>query len=111
MKKFMNDVEDIVRDSLGEFALAHADLVSVHLHPTFVTRRHQPSPKVVLVSGGGVEHEPLHVGFVGKGMLDAACPGQVFTSLTPDQLIAATPERPKRLGGSSSWSRTTQVTP
>ena len=90
MKKLMNAVDDVLTESLRGFGRAHADIVSVNLDPMFVTRRAAPRPgKVALVSGGGSGHEPLHAGFVGHGMLDAACPGQVFTSPTPDQMLAA----------------------
>ena len=91
MKKLMNAVEDILAESLRGFGAAHADIVSVSLDPMFVTRKGAPKPgKVALVSGGGSGHEPMHAGFVGHGMLDAACPGQVFTSPSPDQMEAAT---------------------
>jgi dihydroxyacetone kinase-like protein len=89
MKKFINDVELLLQESLQGLAAAHADLVELHLEPTFVTRKAPAQRKVALVSGGGSGHEPLHCGFIGKGMLDAACPGQVFTSPTPDQMLAA----------------------
>jgi len=90
MKKLINAVEDVLTESLKGFAAAHADLVKVHHKPTFVTRVNAPaSGKVALISGGGSGHEPLHAGFVGQGMLDAACPGEVFTSPTPDQMMAA----------------------
>jgi dihydroxyacetone kinase-like protein len=89
MKKFVNDVDALLRESLQGLALAHADLLELHLEPTFVTRRQAAKNKVALISGGGSGHEPLHCGFIGKGMLDAACPGQVFTSPTPDQMLAA----------------------
>jgi dihydroxyacetone kinase-like protein len=90
MKKFINAVDDVLTQALAGFGAAHSDLVKVHTDPTFVTRAEPtPSGKVALVSGGGSGHEPLHAGFVGKGMLDAACPGQVFTSPTPDQMLAA----------------------
>ena len=89
MKKFMNAVNDILNESLRGFAAAHADIVSLHRNPVFVTRAGSPKQgKVALISGGGSGHEPLHAGFVGRGMLDAACPGQVFTSPTPDQMAA-----------------------
>jgi phosphoenolpyruvate---glycerone phosphotransferase subunit DhaK len=89
MKKFMNAVDDILNESLRGFAAAHADIVSLHQKPVFVTRAGSPKKgKVALISGGGSGHEPLHAGFVGRGMLDAACPGQVFTSPTPDQMAA-----------------------
>ncbi|WP_027133870.1 dihydroxyacetone kinase subunit DhaK [Geminicoccus roseus] len=90
MKKFINDVDNILVESLAGFGRAHADLVEVSLDPMFVRRREPTRPgKVALISGGGSGHEPLHAGFVGHGMLDAACPGHVFTSPTPDQMIAA----------------------
>ncbi len=90
MKKFMNAVDDILNESLRGFAAAHADIVGLHQNPVFVTRARSPKKgKVALISGGGSGHEPLHAGFVGRGMLDAACPGQVFTSPTPDQMAAA----------------------
>ncbi|MDD5274112.1 MAG: dihydroxyacetone kinase subunit DhaK [Methylovulum sp.] len=90
MKKFLNTVDTLLAESLGGFAKAHADIVQLHTEPYFV-RRKQPTRagKVALISGGGSGHEPLHTGFVGTGMLDAACPGQVFTSPTPDQMLAA----------------------
>lgn len=90
MKKLINSVDEILNDSLKGFGTAHADLVSVSLEPKYVTRAGAPAKgKVALVSGGGSGHEPLHAGFVGAGMLDAACPGEVFTSPTPDQMLAA----------------------
>lgn len=89
MKKFLNNVDNMLAESLSGFATAHADLVEVYLEPTYVTRKHKASNKVAIISGGGSGHEPLHAGYVGKGMLDAACPGQVFTSPTPDQMLAA----------------------
>jgi len=90
MKKLMNAVDDVLTESLRGFGRAHGDIVSVSLDPMFVTRRDAPRQgKVALISGGGSGHEPMHAGFVGHGMLDAACPGQVFTSPTPDQMLAA----------------------
>lgn len=89
MKKLMNAVDDVLTESLRGFGRAHADIVSVSLDPMFVTRKAPRRGKVALISGGGSGHEPLHAGFVGHGMLDAACPGQVFTSPTPDQMLAA----------------------
>ena len=90
MKKLINAVDDILDESLSGFGAAHADLVKVNLTPKFVTRAGGPvKGKVALISGGGSGHEPLHAGFVGSGMLDAACPGEVFTSPTPDQMLAA----------------------
>jgi dihydroxyacetone kinase-like protein len=91
MKKLINDPENVVREELSGVALAHADLVTVHIDPHYVVRADAPiQGKVALVSGGGSGHEPMHGGFVGRGMLDAACPGEVFTSPTPDQMEAAT---------------------
>jgi len=90
MKKLINAVDDLLAESLAGFAKAHGDIVQVSLAPKFVARADGPVPgKVALVSGGGSGHEPLHAGFVGRGMLDAACPGEVFTSPTPDQMLAA----------------------
>jgi len=76
-------------ESLSGFASAHSDLVSLHLDPNFISRCNKAKNKVAIISGGGSGHEPLHAGYVGFGMLDAACPGQVFTSPTPDQMLAA----------------------
>jgi phosphoenolpyruvate---glycerone phosphotransferase subunit DhaK len=93
MKKLINDARNVVPEALRGFGKAHRDLVVVHENPAYVTRARPSSGKapgkVALVSGGGSGHEPLHIGFVGHGMLDAACPGQVFTSPTPDQISAA----------------------
>jgi phosphoenolpyruvate---glycerone phosphotransferase subunit DhaK len=89
MKKFVNDVEQLLAESLQGMAAAHSDLLALHLDPIFVTRRQPPQPKVAPDLGRRLGHEPLHCGFIGKGMLDAACPGQVFTSPTPDQMLAA----------------------
>jgi len=89
MKKFINKTDDILTESLNGFALAHHDLVRLHLDPNFLTRKQKASNKVAIISGGGSGHEPLHAGYIGKGMLDAACPGHVFTSPTPDQMLAA----------------------
>jgi dihydroxyacetone kinase-like protein len=91
MKKLINDPEELVREELEGVALAHPDLVKVHYDPNFVYRADAPvKGKVGLLSGGGSGHEPMHGGFVGYGMLDAACPGAVFTSPTPDQMLEAT---------------------
>ena len=90
MKKLVNDVDDLLMDSLRGFVKAHRDLVTLNEQPAFIARYENVSQgKVALVSGGGAGHEPLHAGLVGKGMLDAACPGQIFTSPTPDQMMAA----------------------
>ena len=91
MKKFINEPEDVVQESLAGLGAAHPDLVRIDTENQLVLRRDAPvEGKVALVSGGGSGHEPLHGGFVGKGMLDAACPGAVFTSPVPDQMLAAT---------------------
>jgi len=89
MKKFINSVDGVLAESLDGLAGAHADLVALGPERKFVRRRELNPKKVALVSGGGSGHEPLHAGFVGYGMLDAACPGQVFTSPTPDQIVEA----------------------
>jgi dihydroxyacetone kinase-like protein len=91
VKKFLNNPDDLVPESLAGLEAAHADLLTVDLESQIVVRKGAPvSGKVALVSGGGSGHEPLHGGFVGIGMLDAACPGAVFTSPVPDQMLAAT---------------------
>jgi dihydroxyacetone kinase-like protein len=91
MKKFLNDPADVVKESLAGLAAAHGDLLRYDAQAQIVVRNDAPiSGKVALVSGGGSGHEPLHGGFVGRGMLDAACPGEVFTSPVPDQMLAAT---------------------
>ncbi|MEZ2372866.1 dihydroxyacetone kinase subunit DhaK [Arthrobacter sp. RCC_34] len=91
MKKLINDPRAVVEEAVEGFGLAHPDLVTVTADPLFITRKDAPvAGKVGLVSGGGSGHEPLHAGFVGLGMLDAAVPGAVFTSPTPDQILPAT---------------------
>jgi dihydroxyacetone kinase-like protein len=91
MKKFLNDPADVVKESLVGLAAAHGDLLRYDAEAQIVVRADSPvQGKVALVSGGGSGHEPLHGGFVGRGMLDAACPGEVFTSPVPDQMLAAT---------------------
>jgi dihydroxyacetone kinase-like protein len=91
MKKLINKPEDVVEEELEGIAKAHPDLVKVHFDPNFIVRADAPiEGKVGVISGGGSGHEPMHGGFVGKGMLDAACPGAVFTSPTPDQMLEAT---------------------
>lgn len=90
MNKFMNHVDGMLIEALRGFADANSRLICVHEKPLYVTRRKTPNHgKVALVSGGGSGHEPLHLGYVGYGMLDAACPGEIFTSPTPDQMEAA----------------------
>jgi phosphoenolpyruvate---glycerone phosphotransferase subunit DhaK len=92
MKKLINHVDTVLGESLQGFAAAHADIVTLDPGLQFVRRRTLKTGKVALISGGGSGHEPLHTGFIGHGMLDAACPGQVFTSPTPDQMLAAAQE-------------------
>ncbi|HEY6761334.1 MAG TPA: dihydroxyacetone kinase subunit DhaK [Baekduia sp.] len=91
MRKLLNDPADIVKESLAGLAAAHGDLLRYDADAQIVVRADAPiSGKVALISGGGAGHEPMHGGFVGRGMLDAACPGAVFTSPVPDQMLAAT---------------------
>ncbi len=90
MKKFINSTEYLLDESLLGFAKAHTDIIKLNIKPRFIQRKNPTPPgKVALISGGGSGHEPLHIGFVGTGLLNAACPGQVFTSPTPDQMLAA----------------------
>lgn len=89
MKNLMNNVDTVLAESLDGFAAAHADIVALGVDREFVRRKRTKPGKVALISGGGTGHEPLHAGFVGHGMLDAACPGQIFTSPTPNQMLNA----------------------
>src|SRR5215475_7136324 len=89
MKKLINAVDDVVNESLAGFCTAHSDIIRQGQTAPFILRRNLKPGKVALVSGGGSGHEPLHGGFVGTGMLDAAVPGQIFTSPTPDLILAA----------------------
>ena len=89
MKKFMNGADTFVAESLDGFVRAHDGLVMFGPDRKFIRRKHLKQGKVAVISGGGAGHEPMHVGFVGHGMLDAACTGHVFTSPTPDQVLAA----------------------
>src|SRR2546422_5520154 len=89
MKKFINSVDDLVQDSAAGLVMAHAELLALNEEPLFICRRTPKQGRVALISGGGSGHEPLHSGYVGLGMLDAACPGQVFTAPVPDQIVAA----------------------
>jgi len=89
MKKLINAPDGVLAEALDGFEAAHGDLVVVDSGHRFVRRRAPAPDKVAVISGGGSGHEPLHAGFVGHGMLDAACPGAVFTSPTPDQMLAA----------------------
>jgi dihydroxyacetone kinase-like protein len=89
MKKLINAVQDVVKEQLEGLAAAHAQLVKVNYEPRYVIRADAPvKGKVALISGGGSGHEPMHAGFVGRGMLDGACAGEMFTSPTPDQILA-----------------------
>lgn len=89
MKKLIDSVDSLLETSLQGFTKAHADIVQLNQQPHFIYRKQAKVGKVAIISGGGSGHEPLHSGFVGYGMLDAACPGQIFTSPTPDQMMAA----------------------
>ncbi len=90
MKKLINTPENVVQESLAGMAQAHPNLVKVNMDPAFIYQAKAPiTNKVAIISGGGSGHEPMHGGFVGGGMLDAACPGEVFTSPTPDQMLEA----------------------
>jgi dihydroxyacetone kinase-like protein len=90
MKKLINSPDKVVDEALAGMAAAHGDLIRVE-EPNIVVRKDAPRKgKAAVISGGGSGHEPMHGGFVGMGMLDAACPGAVFTSPVPDQMLAAT---------------------
>ena len=89
MKKFINSTDNFLRESLQGFGAAHKDIVTCNYDPDFIIRSKVKEGKVALITGGGSGHEPMHGGFVGYGMLDAACPGYVFSSPSPDQMIAA----------------------
>ncbi|MCB0872835.1 MAG: dihydroxyacetone kinase subunit DhaK [Actinobacteria bacterium] len=91
MKKLINSPEDVVSEALRGMEAAHADLVRVNHDPKYLVRADAPvKGKTAIISGGGSGHEPMHGGFVGRGMLDGACPGEVFTSPTPDQMLDCT---------------------
>ncbi len=91
MKKLINDPQKVVKETLEGFQEAYKNLVKVHFDPDWVERAEEKADgKVALLSGGGSGHEPLHAGYVGEGMLDAAVPGAVFTSPTPDPIEEAT---------------------
>jgi phosphoenolpyruvate---glycerone phosphotransferase subunit DhaK len=91
MKKLINKPEDVVKEALAGMLVAHPDLLRVDVEQQVIVRKDAPVPnKVGVISGGGSGHEPMHGGFVGRGMLDAACPGAVFTSPVPDQILEAT---------------------
>ena len=91
MKKLINNPDNVVKDALAGMAAAHADLIRVDVDLQLIVRNDAPvKGKVGIISGGGSGHEPMHGGYVGRGMLDAACPGAIFTSPVPDQMLAAT---------------------
>ena len=91
MKKLINAPDDVLREALEGVEAAHGDRVRVNYDPPYIVRADAPKQgKVAIISGGGSGHEPMHGGFVGPGMLDGACPGEVFTSPTPDQMLEAT---------------------
>ncbi|MBV9673448.1 MAG: dihydroxyacetone kinase subunit DhaK [Verrucomicrobia bacterium] len=91
MKKLINSPADLVTESIAGLGAAFSDLIKVHFDPNFIIRADAPvRDKTAIISGGGSGHEPMHGGFVGRGMLDAACPGAVFSSPTPDQMLEAT---------------------
>src|SRR6516225_10787725 len=91
MKKLINSPENVVLESIAGLGAAFGDIIKIHTNPNFIIRADAPvKGKVALVSGGGSGHEPLHGGFVGRGMLDAACAGEIFTSPVPDQMLEAT---------------------
>src|SRR5207253_9597494 len=91
MRKCLTDPPQVVKESLAGLAAAHPDLIRYDAAAQIIVRKDAPKKgKVALISGGGSGHEPLHGGFVGRGMLDAACPGEVFTSPVPEQMLAAT---------------------
>lgn len=90
MKKFINNPEKVVRDMIDGMLFAHSDKLQNMAETNIIIRANSPFPgKVAIVSGGGSGHEPAHIGFVGKGMLDAAVMGEIFTSPTPDQILKA----------------------
>jgi phosphoenolpyruvate---glycerone phosphotransferase subunit DhaK len=89
MKKFLNEPDDFVLESVSGFVESHPDMVAWNRSPLYVRRRLIKRKGVAVISGGGSGHEPLDIGYVGSGMLDAACPGSVFTAPTPGQIVAA----------------------
>ncbi|MFZ0918558.1 MAG: dihydroxyacetone kinase subunit DhaK [Candidatus Dormiibacterota bacterium] len=91
MRKIINEPDQVVKESLAGLAASVPDVLRYDVANQILVRADAPiKGKVALISGGGSGHEPLHGGFVGVGMLDAACPGEVFTSPVPDQMLAAT---------------------
>lgn len=89
MKKLINGLDAVIKEQLAGMAKAYPG-ITLNLNPNYVYRTDKPDKKVALISGGGSGHEPMHTGFVGMGMLDGACPGQIFTSPTPDQIYECT---------------------
>ena len=111
MKKFINKADDFLKESLNGFGKAHSDIIQVSLDPSFVSRKNKTKEgKVSLISGGGSGHEPMHGGFVGHRMLDAACPGFVFSAPAPDQMQAAA-EQVDSGAGAVSYTHLTLPTP
>ncbi len=92
MKKLINSPDTVIADALRGIEAAHPEVRVDHSNRVIFRRQPKADGKVALISGGGSGHEPLHGGFVGEGMLDAACVGEIFTSPTPDQMLAATVE-------------------
>lgn len=107
MKKLINSPQEVVREALEGMEAAHSDRLRINYDPAYVVRKDAPvKGKVGLVSGGGSGHEPMHGGYVGKGMLDAACPGAVFTSPTPDQMYEAS----KAVNGGAESCTSSRIT-
>src|SRR3954465_5499731 len=107
MRKLLNDPAEAVRESLAGLAAAHGDLLRYDAEAQILVRTDAPRQgQGAVVSGGGSGHEPLHGGFVGVGMLDAACPGEVFTSPVPDQMLAATKAGDGGAGGGDNAKNT-----
>lgn len=89
MKKIINDIKNIVMEELEGMQKAYSNIIKVNYNPICITRSNIKNNKVSLISGGCSGHEPLHTGFVGHEILDAACPGEIFTSTTPDKIEEA----------------------
>ena len=104
MKKLINGVDDVVVEQLQGMAAAHPEL-NINISPHYITRADALAGKVAIVSGGGSGHEPMHGGFVGMGMLTGACPGEVFTSPTPDQMYECGKAVDRGAGVGASKSR------
>ena len=108
MKKLINSVDDVVTEALAGMEALHPELIRVDYENQLVVRKDAPiRGKVGVISGGGSGHEPMHGGFVGRGMLDAACPGAIFTSPVPDQMLAAT----RAVSGGAGVLRTASSAP